>query len=43
MSAPLCQKSFVLTVSESKRLIARGVARCQAVRDALEKGVVAVA
>jgi hypothetical protein len=43
MSAPLCQKSFVLTVSESKRLIARGVARCQAVREALEKGVVAVA
>jgi len=37
------QKSFVLTVSESKRLIAMGVARCPEVLQALKKGIVAVA
>ena len=37
------QKSFVLTVAESKRLIARGVARCAAVEEALSEGIVAVA
>ncbi len=43
MGAGECQTSFVLTVSESKRLIAKGVARCPTVRRALEKGIVAVA
>ena len=38
-----CQKSFVLTVSESKRLIARGVAQCPIVKRALQSGIVAVA
>ena len=37
------QKSYVLTVSESKRLIARGVAASAAVRDALADGILAVA
>ncbi len=35
--------SAILTVSESKRLIAKGVVRFPIVRDALEKGTVAVA
>lgn len=37
------QKSYVLTVAESKRLIARGVAACAAVESALDEGIVAVA
>ena len=37
------QTSFVLTVAESKRLIAKGVAKSPAVQGALEKGIVAVA
>ncbi len=37
------QKSFVLTVAESKRLIARGVAKSPLVQRALQKGIVAVA
>ncbi len=37
------QKSFVLTVSESKRLIAKGVARCPEVLEARKSGIVAVA
>ena len=37
------QKSFVLTVAESKRLIARAVKRHPAVAAALKKGIVAVA
>jgi len=43
MSPSVCQKSFVLTVSESKRLIARAVARHPAVTAALKDGIVAVA
>jgi hypothetical protein len=37
------QKSYVLTVAESKRLIGRGVAACAEVQSALEEGIVAVA
>jgi hypothetical protein len=37
------QKSYVLTVAESKRLIARGVAACAAVQSALDEGILAVA
>ncbi len=37
------QKSFVLTSSESKRLIAKGIAECELVKNALRKGLVAVA
>ncbi len=37
------QKSFVLTPSESKRLIAKGVAACDTVKKALNSGIVAVA
>jgi hypothetical protein len=43
MSEPVHQKSFVLTVAESKRLIARGVKRHPAVAAALAHGIVAVA
>jgi len=43
MANARCQTSFVLTVAESKRLIARGVAGCPPVRRALERGIVAVA
>ena len=43
MSEPQFQKSFALTVSESKRLIARGVARCPEVSAARQSGIVAVA
>jgi len=43
MALEECQASFVLTVAESKRLIARGVAKCAAVRRAVESGIVAVA
>ena len=43
MAAKECQESFVLTVAESKRLIAKGVARCPAVLAALKDGIVAVA
>lgn len=39
----VCQDSFVLTVSESKRLIAKGVRRHPAVWAALSDGIVAVA
>ena len=38
----LCQACAVLTVAESKRLIAKGVARLPAVKAALEKGTVIV-
>ena len=37
------QTSFVLTVAESKRLIARGVSQCEIVKAALGDGIVAVA
>jgi len=40
---PTFQKSFVLTVAESKRLIAKGVARHPAILRALASGIVAVA
>jgi len=43
MSSDHFQKSFALTVAESKRLIARGVAACPLVKRALESGIVAVA
>ena len=43
MPARQYQKSFVLTVAESKRLIARGVARCDEVQRAIKSGIVAVA
>ena len=43
MAATRRQTSFVLTVSESKRLIAKGVAQCPAVLAALQNGIVAVA
>ena len=43
MAAKEYQKSFVLTVAESKRLIARGVAASPGVRAALAGGIVAVA
>jgi len=43
MSPVLCQKSFVLTVAESKRLIARGIKQHPAVVAALKDGIVAVA
>ena len=43
MAAAQCQTSFVLTVAESKRLIAKGVARCPVVEAALHDGIVAVA
>ncbi|MBS3762036.1 MAG: hypothetical protein KGZ25_01910 [Planctomycetes bacterium] len=43
MGAKQFQKSFVLTVAESKRLIARGVARSEVVETALKDGIVAVA
>jgi len=42
MAAKEYQDSFVLTVAESKRLIAKGVARCPAVLAALKDGIVAV-
>lgn len=37
------QKSYVLTVAESKRLIGRGVAACGAVRSAMDDGILAIA
>ncbi len=37
------QQSFVMTPSESKRLIAKGIAACDPVRRALNSGIVAVA
>ncbi len=43
MPPPLHQKSFVLTVAESKRLIARALKRHPAVIRALNRGIVAVA
>ena len=43
MAAAEFQKSFVLTVSESKRLIAKGIARCPQVVAARKSGIVAVA
>ena len=43
MAAKEYQDSFFLTVAESKRLIAKGVARCPAVLAALKDGIVAVA
>jgi len=43
MPAPECQKSFVLTVAESKRLIALGIKRHPAVLRALSQGTIAVA
>jgi hypothetical protein len=43
MPAPTHQKSFVLTVAESKRLIARALKRHPAVLKALNQGIVAVA
>jgi len=43
MQEELFQKSFVLTVAESKRLIAKGVSNHPAVRRALGEGIVAVA
>ena len=43
MATAQYQSSFVLTVAESKRLIAKGVAQCPAVLAALQDGIVAVA
>jgi hypothetical protein len=43
MTTAQSQMSFVLTVAESKRLIAKGVAKCPVVLAALKKGIVAVA
>ncbi len=43
MPEEVLQKSYVLTVAESKRLIARGVARWQVLNDALQDGIVAIA
>jgi len=43
MPGPLHQKSFVLTVAESKRLIARAVKKHPRVNRALNDGIVAVA
>jgi len=43
MPAAQVQKSFVLTVAESKRLIARAIRQHPAVRAALNQGIVAVA
>jgi len=43
MPAPVHQRSFVLTVAESKRLIARALKRHPAVMRALSQGTVAVA
>jgi len=43
MAAKEYEKSFALTVAESKRLIAKGVARCPEVLAALKSGIVAVA
>jgi len=43
MPAPVHQRSFVLTVSESKRLIARALKRHPAVINALARGTVVVA
>lgn len=43
MTPMLSQKSYFLTVSESKRLIARAVARHPLVREAIEGGTIAVA
>ena len=43
MPPPVCVQSFVLTVSESKRLIARALKRHPAVISALNRGIVAVA
>jgi hypothetical protein len=42
MPAPVHQKSFTLTVSESKRLIARAISRHPAITRALNQGFVAV-
>jgi len=43
MPQHICQRSFVLTVAESKRLIARSLKRHPAVISALNRGIVAVA
>jgi len=43
MPAATCQKSFVLTVAESKRLIARALKRHPAVINALNQGILAIA
>jgi hypothetical protein len=43
MPQGVCQRSFVLTVAESKRLIARALKRHPAVITALSNGIVAVA
>lgn len=42
MNGELHSYSFVLTVSESKRLIAKGVAALPAVQEAMQKGIVAI-
>ncbi len=39
----MMQKSFVLTSSESKRLIAKGAAACEPVQNALNNGILAIA
>lgn len=43
MAKEVMQKSYVLTVSESKRLIARGIAHWQVIQGALQDGIVAIA
>jgi hypothetical protein len=43
MPAAICQKSFVLTVAESKRLIARALKRHPLIINAHNKGILAIA